>query len=342
MNPPSVPGLRYVSDELPGIRRVRRGRAFAYVDPSGRPLRDERALARIAALAIPPAYEDVWIAPIENAHIQATGRDARGRKQYRYHARWREVRDETKFARMLEFAKALPRIRRRVDRDLRRKGMVRERVLATVVRLLETTAIRIGNDEYARDNNSYGLTTMRNAHAQVRGDRITFRFRGKRGIAHAIGLNDRRIARVVLACQDLPGQQLFEYVDDSGAVVAIDSSDVNEYIRTISGGDFTAKDFRTWVGTVLCASLLAAADPPESAADGKRRVVEAIAQVARCLGNTPAICRKCYVHPQVIDRYLQGRSGSPATSTTAASRGLTSQERYALRLLKNRRPSRVR
>jgi len=290
-------GLRYVSDSMPGLRRRRSGKRFAYVDAAGKAIRDRGELARVRALAIPPAYEDVWICPTPNGHIQATGRDARGRKQYRYHPRWREVRDDTKYGRMLDFAKALPAIRKRVDKDLRLAGMPREKLLATVVRLLETTTIRIGNDEYARDNRSFGLTTLQNKHANVRGGTVTFSFRGKSGIKHAIDLRDRRLAKIVRACQEIPGQQLFEYVADDGTPHDVESSDVNAYIREISGDDFTAKDFRTWVGTVHCAVVLAASRPGETAAERKTILLDAIKEVAARLGNTPAVCRKSYIHP---------------------------------------------
>ena len=298
-------GLRYVSDEAPGIRRLRRGRHFAYLDPQGRRLRDRATLARIRSLAIPPAYEDVWICPDPRGHIQATGRDARRRKQYRYHPHWRAIRDENKYARMLDFAKALPRVRRRVTADLRRKGLEREKVLAAVVALLEITAVRVGNDEYARANQSFGLTTLRNRHARVRGNRLTFRFRGKSGVQHEIGIIDHRLAKIVRECQDLPDQQLFEYVGDDGSSHRVGSSDVNDYIREISGGDFTAKDFRTWMGTVRCAAALAKMDPAESVTDRKRNVLEAVREVAHHLGNTAAICRKCYVHPEVVAAYME-------------------------------------
>ena len=299
-------GLRYVSDEAPGIRRRRRGRHFSYVGPDGRPVRDRATLARIAGLAVPPAYEDVWICPDPRGHIQATGRDARRRKQYRYHARWREVRDENKYARMIDFARALPSVRRRVAADLRRPGLEREKVLAAVVALLEITAVRVGNDEYARENRSFGLTTLRNRHASVRGNKLTFRFRGKSGVQHEIGIIDRRLAKIVRECQDLPDQQLFEYVGDDGESHRVGSNEVNAYIREISGGDFTAKDFRTWMGTVRCAVALSQMGEAESVTDRKRNVVEAVRAVAKQLGNTAAVCRKCYVHPEVFDAYLSG------------------------------------
>lgn len=329
--------LRYAGDDGPGITRLRAGTGFRYLGPSGRPLRDPKVLARIKALAIPPAYRDVWISPFEDTHVQATGRDARGRKQYRYHPRWREQRDATKYAHLLEFAKALPAIRRRVARDLRGRSaeLARTRILAAVVRLLETTAIRVGNDEYARANDSYGLTTLRNAHARVRGASVQFRFRGKSGIRHAVSLRDRALARIVHACQELPGQRLFEYVGEDGNVHAVDSHDVNAYIREISGGDFTAKDFRTWLGTVECAALLRGAELLEdSLAQRKRALNDTIGQVARRLGNTPAVCRKCYVHPAVTDTFLEeGTLGAPPP---ARIRGLSPDERFTVAVLRRR------
>jgi DNA topoisomerase I len=302
-------GLRYSSDADPGIKRVRRGKGFSYVGPDGEVLRDRDTLARIRALAVPPAWTDVWICRFANGHIQATGRDARGRKQHRYHARWRETRDESKFDRMIEFAAALSGIRERTDADLGRPGLPREKVLAAVVRLLELTLIRVGNDEYARLNRSFGLTTLRDRHAQVEGTRIRFRFRGKSGQQYEVGFRDRRLASVVRRCQDLPGQELFQYVDDDGTVRDIASDDVNEYLREISSGDFTAKDFRTWAGTVLAYRALRALEPADSATDARRKVVAAMRETAGRLGNTPAVARKSYVHPAVVEAYMDGRVG---------------------------------
>jgi len=328
-------GLRYTTDTIPGIRRVKRGRHFAYIAPDGKPITDKDELARIAALAIPPAYSDVWICPILNGHLQATGRDARGRKQYRYHARWRETRDETKYDRMVAFAQALPKIRKRVDADLKLPGMPREKVLATVVQLLESTSIRVGNDEYARDNGSFGLTTLQNKHVKVQGSTVRFSFKGKSGIKHAIDLNDRRIAKIVRSCQDLPGHQLFEYVDDDGSAHPVDSSDVNAYIQDIAAEAFTAKDFRTWVGTVNCAMVLAQTETAETAAERKQRVTDAIKEVAQRLGNTPTVCRKCYVHPEIISAYTD--SGALKIVTTVKARaGLLSEERFVVTLLRKR------
>ena len=334
-------GLRYVSDDAPGIRRLRRGRHFSYLGPDGQPLRDRQALARIRRLAIPPAYEDVWICPDPRGHIQATGRDARRRKQYRYHPRWREVRDENKYARMLDFAQALPRIRRRVAADLRRKGLEREKVLAAVVALLEITAVRVGNDEYARANKSFGLTTLRNSHARVRGNKLTFRFRGKSGVQHEIGVIDHRLAKIVRECQDLPDQQLFEYVGDDGSSHRVGSNEVNEYIREISGGDFTAKDFRTWMGTVRCAVALSQTAQAETVADRKRNVVEAVRDVAHHLGNTAAVCRKCYVHPELLAAYMDEGNLEQVGSAKPGTRGLRPEESFVIDLLRerNRKPS---
>jgi DNA topoisomerase-1 len=330
-------GLRYVTDEAPGIRRQRRGRHFTYVGPDGRPVRDRQTLARIRRLAVPPAYEDVWICPDPRGHIQATGRDARRRKQYRYHSRWREARDETKYAHILDFARVLPRIRRRVAADLRRKGLEREKVLAAVVALLEVTAVRVGNDEYARANRSFGLTTLRNRHARVRGNKLTFRFRGKSGVQHEIGVIDHRLAKIVRECQDLPDQQLFEYVGDDGSSHKVDSSDVNAYIREISGGDFTAKDFRTWMGTVRCAALLAKTGEAVTVTDRKRNALEAVREVARHLGNTAAVCRKCYVHPEVLAAYMDDGKLEPTVPEKLGTRGLRSEERFVIELLARRK-----
>jgi len=297
--------LVYVEYSQPGLRRVSRGKGFDYLDARGRKIRDVKVLRRIRSLVLPPAWRDVWICSRANGHLQATGRDARGRKQYRYHPRWRETRDESKYHRIIDFAKSLPRIRRRVRRDLQRRGMPREKVLAAVVRLLETTLIRVGNDEYARTNRSFGLTTLRNNHARVRGTRIQFEFRGKGGIQHEINFDEPQLAAIVAKCQDLPGQELFEYVDENGTVRDIGSADVNDYLRDISGGqEFTAKDFRTWVGTALAAQTLQEFEDFDSHAGAKRNVTRAIERVAQRLGNTTAICRKCYIHPAILEAYM--------------------------------------
>ncbi len=302
-------GLRYSTDERPGISRRRAGRGFTYLGPDGRTLRDRDALARIRSLAIPPAWTDVWICPWPNGHIQATGRDAKGRKQHRYHPRWHEKRDESKFDRMIAFAGVLGTIRERCDADLARPGLPREKVLAAVVRLLELTLIRVGNEEYARLNRSFGLTTLRDRHARIEGTRVRFRFRGKSGRQHEVGIRDRRLAGVVRRCQELPGQELFQYIDRDGVVRDVGSDDVNAYLREISGGDFTAKDFRTWAGTVLAYRALTALQPPGSEAAAKKNVVAAMRETAGRLGNTPAVARRSYVHPAVLEAYLDGRVG---------------------------------
>ncbi len=325
-------GLRYVSDDAPGIRRTSRGTSFSYVAADGKTVRDRATLDRIAALAIPPAYTDVWISPITNGHIQATGRDARGRKQYRYHEKWREVRDATKYARTLAFAKALPAMREHIERDLRLVGLPREKVLATVVRLLEATTIRVGNEEYARENGSYGLTTMHNAHVKVSGKAMRFSFRGKSKVRHAISLEDRRLAKIVRGCRDIPGQRLFQYIDDAGEAHPVESNDVNDYIRSISGDEFTAKDFRTWEGTVACAMLLADRSPVDAESERKRQVTDAMKLVAERLGNTPTVCRACYVHPAVIAEYLENGTVGAFRSGTAHN-GMSAEERSVLRLL---------
>jgi DNA topoisomerase I len=299
-------GLRYVSSERSGIRRIQAPGGFRYIDPAGKVLRDPAQLKRIQSLVIPPAWTDVWICPDPKGHIQATGRDARGRKQHRYHPDWRQVRDETKYHRMLQFAKALPKIRRRVKRDMALPGMPREKALALIVHLLEISLIRVGNEEYARDNNSFGLTTMQDNHVAVRGAKVTFRFRGKSGKTHDVAIEDKRLARLVKHCQDLPGQELFQYIDDEGNVRDIDSGDVNDYLREISGQEFTAKDFRTWAGTVLAAMALQELGQFETKGQAKKNIVQAVERVAKRLGNTPAICRKCYVHPAILDAYLEG------------------------------------
>ena len=298
--------LRYVSDVHPGILRSRSGKGFSYRGPNGGLVKDKTVLARIRSLAIPPAWKHVWICLDEHGHLQATGRDARGRKQYRYHSRWRELRDEVKYARMADFAAALPRIRARVRRDLARQGLPREKVLAAVVRLLETTFVRIGNEEYARDNASFGLTTLRGRQVRVQGSQVELRFRGKSGVAHEVSLSDRRLASMVRHMLDLPGYQLFCYVDESGESRAVESADVNAYLRSIAGEEFTSKDFRTWAGTVLCARALRALEPPQSVSAGRRNVAAAIEAVAAQLRNTKAVCRKCYIHPAVVDAYLAG------------------------------------
>ena len=302
----AVAGLRYSSPEEPGIARRRSGRGFSYRGPDGRLVRSEDTLARIRALAIPPAWRDVWICLDPRGHLQATGRDARGRKQYRYHPRWRVVRDEAKYYRLLEFCQALPRLRRRVESDLACTCLCREKVTAAVVSLLERAQLRIGNEEYARQNESYGATTLENHHARVRGTELELRFRGKGGAERRVRLRDRRLARMVRRCRELPGQRLFQFVGEDGAPAPITSGDVNDYLREATGGPFTAKDFRTWAATLACAVHLAARPCEGSERRRKREVNEAVAAVAAQLGNTPAVCRRSYIHPVVIERFMDG------------------------------------
>jgi DNA topoisomerase I len=336
-----VVGLRHVSDDAPGIKRERSGKNFRYRDPAGKIVRDPETLRRIKSLVIPPAWTEVWICPNPNGHLQATGRDDRGRKQFRYHPRWREIRDETKYARMISFARALPKIRRRVQKDMALPGMPRNKVLATVVRLLEVSLIRVGNDEYAQENNSFGLTTMRNKHVDVHGAELRFHFRGKSGKWHNVDIHDRRLAKIVEQCHDLPGQELFQFVDDDGTRHDVRSEDANQYIREISGQDFTAKDFRTWAGTVLAAMALREFEKFDTKAQAKKNVVAAIELVAAKLGNTAAVCKKCYIHPHVLDSYLDGTLVETlkqrAEKTISKSiRGLPSEEAAVLGLLQQR------
>lgn len=299
-------GLRYVSDKKPGIRRERSGEQFSYIGVDGQPITDEKTLQRIHSLAIPPAWTDVWICPHPRGHIQATGRDAKGRKQYRYHPQWRKVRDETKYHKMLTFGMALPTIRQKVAEDLQLGGLPREKVLATIVELLDITAIRVGNEEYARENQSYGLTTLRNRHVNVSGANIRLHFRGKSGKDHTYTVKDKKLARIVKRLQDLPGHELFEYVDEQNEVRGVESADVNEYLRAVTQEDFTAKDFRTWWGTVIAVEALKDLGEAQTQTQAKKNITEAVKEAAQYLGNTPAICRKCYVHPQVLDAYLNG------------------------------------
>jgi DNA topoisomerase-1 len=310
---------------------------FEYLSTRGKLIHNARTLARIRSLVIPPAWTDVWICPQPNGHLQASGRDARGRKQYRYHPRWREIRDATKFYRMLEFGAALPRIRRRVQHDLRRPQNDQVRVAALIVRLLETTGIRVGNEEYARQNQSFGLTTLRDRHVEIRGAEIQFHFRGKSGKEHHVAVNDRRLARLVKRCQDLPGQELFQYVDDQGRRKAIGSAEVNAYLRECSGQDFTAKDFRTWIGSVLAAQGLLREGPPDSATQGKQVLVKVIREVARELGNTAAVCRNCYIHPAILEAYAAGTLMGACTcangQTDKVRRGLLAAEATLLQAL---------
>ena len=328
-------GLTYTTDDEAGIRRVRRGKHFEYVGPSGEAVRDPATLDRIRSLVIPPAWEDVWITTHARGHLQATGRDARGRKQHRYHPRWREVRDADKFDRMVGFGKALPRIRRRVARDLRRKGLPKEKVVATIVRLLETTYARIGNEEYAKQNKSFGLTTLRSRHVDVRGDTVRFMFKGKSGVEVAAGVTDRRVARVIRRCEDLPGQNLFQYIDPEGVRRTVTSDDVNQYLRDVTGEDYTAKDFRTWTATVLTACSLREDAEFESDTEANKKVVAAIDGVARALGHTRAVCRRSYVHPGIIDTYLEGSlPGVMNVTLTTARAHIRSDEAAVLMLLR--------
>jgi DNA topoisomerase-1 len=334
-------GLTYISDEKTGIRRKPSGKAFRYESHGGGRIKDAATLKRIKALAIPPAWTDVWICPRPNGHLQATGRDARGRKQYRYHARFREVRESTKYHHMLAFAEGLPAIRQKVQEHLALRGLPREKVLASVVHLLEATLIRVGSDEYARTNKSYGLTTLKNRHVEVEGSALKFNFKGKSGKVWKLNVRDRRIAKVIRACQELPGQELFQYVDESGETRDVTSSDVNAYLREISGDDITAKDFRTWHGTVLAALALQEFEKFDSQAGAKRNIREAIQKVAARLGNTPTICRKCYVHPEIIATYIEGSlllevKGKVEDELRGDLAALRPEEAAVLTLLRNR------
>ncbi|POF89813.1 DNA topoisomerase IB [Pseudomonas putida] len=315
--------LHYVDDSQPGLSRRRWRDRFIYLDADGERVRDEATLARIAALVIPPAYTDVWICADPQGHLQATGRDARGRKQYRYHAQWREVRDQHKYGRMLAFAQVLPKLRKQLDAHLRRPGLGREKVMALVVSLLDSTLIRVGNRQYMRDNNSYGLTTLNSDHVEVKGSTIRFQFRGKRGVEHNVTLRDRRLAGMVKRCMELPGQTLFQYLDDNGERHSIGSSDINLFLQQLTGADFTAKDYRTWAGSSLALHLLRPlAWEPET--EAKRQVTAIVRQVAARLGNTPAVCRRCYIHPAVLEHFQLGRLG--ALPRTRIRQGLEPEE----------------
>ncbi len=330
-------GLHYVTDQTPGIRRQRCGKGFTYLDPEGKRITDPKERQRIEALGIPPAYREVWICPDPQGHLQATGRDNKGRKQYRYHPRWRQVRNETKFNRMLDFAKALPLIRQRTQQDLGLPGLPREKVLATVVRLLEATLIRVGNPEYARDNNSFGLTILRDRHVEISGAEVKFQFRGKSGKQHEISIRDRLLARIVKRCRDIPGQELFQYLDAEGQRQTIGSGDVNEYLRQISGEDFTAKDFRTWAGTLQAIAHLKGDEPLQSAIQAKHNLTQMVKAVAQQLGNTPAVCRKYYIHPVVIETYEQGlllEILHQVEAQTCVIQGLEPEETAAVHLLR--------
>lgn len=329
--------LRYVNDAMPGIHRSRAGKGFRYVDATSARVRDVRVLKRIKALAIPPAWTQVWICPLENGHIQAIGRDQRKRKQYRYHPQWREMRDEKKYGQMLAFGHLLPAIRKQVERDLARPGLPQEKVLATLVRLLETTLIRIGNEEYARDNKSFGLTTLRDRHVEIEGTNIRFQFRGKSGIEHSVDVKDRKVARILRSAADLPGEELFQYIDEQGQRRSVESADVNQYLRQITGQEFSAKDFRTWAGTVLAVQALQTFPAFTSMAQAKRYVTEAITAVAKILGNTNSVCRKCYVHPHVIEAFVGGSlSDSIEKISKRPRRGLRPEEWKTLMFLENR------
>jgi len=330
-------GLRYVTGEGPGIGRRRAGKGFVYIGVDGKPARNKATLERIRSLVIPPAWKNVWICPMENGHIQAVGRDAQGRKQYRYHPRYREVRDEAKYGRMLAFGAVLPRIRKQVDEDLAAPGLPQRKVIAAIVRLLDETCIRIGNDEYAKSNKSYGLTTLKDQHVDVRGDQVRLHFRGKSKQDHDITLRDRRLARIVKQLEDLPGQELFQYRNEDGEYVKVDSTDVNNYLREVTQEDFTAKDFRTWHGTGHMAQQLAALGPAESETDAKRKIVEAVKITAKRLGNRPAACRKYYIHPAIFDSYaentlFEAMKGIRACSASSAA-PLRAEELVVMRLV---------
>jgi DNA topoisomerase-1 len=333
--------LRYLLDSSSGITRKRTGKSFSYFDGHGRHIRKAKILERIRSIVIPPAWKDVWICPFANGHLQATGMDSAGRKQYRYHVRWREAQDHIKYCHLIEFAQSLPGIHRRVAADLRRRDLPRQKVLAAVVRLLELTLIRIGNEEYAANNHSYGLTTMRDRHADIKGTTITFDFTGKSGVRHEILLNDSRLARLIRQCRELPGRKLFQYITPDGSVQKVHSVDVNDYLRSISGGDFTAKDFRTWTGTAMAACVLQEFEDVQSVTAARRNIRQAINTVASHLGNTAAVCRKSYIHPAILDAYLDHSLG--ATLKRYARRRqrrsryqLTSEEAAVLALLQSR------
>lgn len=328
--------LTYVTDADPGFTRRRAGKGFVYLDTRGKRIADAAQIARIRSLAIPPAYEEVWICPHERGHIQATARDARGRKQYLYHAKWRETRDGTKFGRMAAFARALPRMRRKVARDLALPGLPKEKVLAALVRLLDRTCIRVGNEEYVRENRSYGLTTLRNRHVELNGEEVRFEFRGKGGIQHDVKLKDRRVARIVRRCMDIPGQELFQYIDADGERRQISSQTVNAYLRTLAGEDFTAKDYRTWAGSVLAYAALSASR--EGGGATRSRIVAALKTVSGRLGNTPAVCRRSYVHPAILDAC----ESDSLAATPSAKRGLSEAERRFLGFLEAGQPARKR
>jgi DNA topoisomerase-1 len=330
-------GLRYVSDIMPGFTRRKRGSSFVYLDTQGKILKDQKQLQRIRTLVIPPAWTSVWICPLENGHLQATGRDEKGRKQYRYHEDWNQIRNETKFTKMHVFAEKLPEIRKRVQKDLETSGIGRNKVLAAIVKIMEQTMIRIGNEEYAEKNESYGLTTIRNKHAEVHGPKVRFRFKGKSGKLHDVEIEDRRIAQIVRKCQELQGQELFGYIDEDGNAVDVSSNDVNEYLREITGENITAKDFRTWGGTVQAALAFQELGPHKTKTELKKMMVQAVQRTAACLRNTPSVCRKYYIHPCVFKAYESGSlfkiHASCQKSKRSKIKGLFAEEIFALRLL---------
>lgn len=335
--------LKYVSDNDPGIRRKRSGTGFSYIDRDGQPLRDRKELARIRSLAIPPAYEEVWICADADGHLQATGRDQRGRKQYRYHPKWREVRDANKYDELLEFGRSLPQLRRQLAEDMAKRGLGREKVIATIVALLDRTLIRIGNESYAKENKSYGLTTLRCRHVEVEGATLRFEFTGKSGKMWKLKIHDRRVARVVKACHDLPGQHLFQYLDEDGVRHSVSSADVNNYLREISGREVTAKHFRTWAGTLLAAIALAQCELFDTPTGAKRAIKQAIESVAKRLGNTQTICRKCYVHPKIVAAYLASEQMSlpqAALPVAKCNEDLTAEENALIEFLESRSPRR--
>jgi DNA topoisomerase I len=334
---PAPPGLRYVCDNGPAIQRRRAGKGFVYFDAKGRRVANADTLKRIRSLVIPPAWTDVWICASANGHIQATGRDAKGRKQYKYHAEYREAREQSKYEHLFDFAAALPTIRAKVAEHMSLRGLPREKVLATVVHLLERTLIRVGNDEYARNNQSYGLTTLKSDHVAVEGSDVRFQFTGKSGKQWSLAMRDRRVARIVRACQELPGQDLLQYFDQEKTLHAVSSGDVNAYLREITGGDITAKDFRTWAGTMLMARYLSISEPFTSATQAKRTMSAAVKKVAAALGNTAAVCRKSYIHPAISDAYLSGGFVLEALQGGGASNtaGLRAEEVAVLALLRS-------
>lgn len=334
-------GLIYVSDEEPGIRRKKAGNGFTYKTSDGKTVKDKAVLMRIRSLAIPPAWTDVWICAKANGHIQATGRDARGRKQYKYHPKFREIREEAKFEHLMEFARLLPKIRAKVSEHMSLRGLPREKVLATTVHLLEATLIRVGNDDYAKQNKSYGLTTLRDPHVKINGSELRFQFKGKGGKTWRLKMTDRRVAKIVKACQELPGQELLQYIDENGDRQDVTSSDVNDYLREITGQEITAKDFRTWAGTVLAALALREFESFDSDAKAKKNVRAAIENVATRLGNTPTICRKCYIHPEILDSYVRGSlllevKEEVESELRGELGGLRPEEAAVLTLLQNR------